>query len=361
MEDYAVAASGFAWASAYYHRNGRTADANNAAERARQYIRQAFDQTYSLCLHRAGTNCGQCEIFSEAEAATLQALIAQDLVEVLTYNRGENPNYGVGLLTILSAAAQGLEVAQRPYTVTSALEPILAQGLFRQGQRRTSTSPGTCRPWGNQCYEYGTCTTRFCGDFGYRPGMYPVKAFLQDFYSIDGLLPLVLFGDNFQFSQFCNSGFHACNDFFGDGRLAIYYYLAYVWPYLYQPPLAGRSFANDFYGPLVDVDVPAPMQVITGKTFFFGWAIDRETAVVSVTFDVDGEPVSLQGYHYGGARPDVCDYFNLSKCPYCPSGWGGDFDPGNEFENGTHLLRVTARSVAGQTTSYERYFVIDRP
>lgn len=108
---------------------------------------------------------------------------------------------------------------------------------------------------------------------------------------------------------------------------------------------------------MLDVDVPAHMAVITGKTFFFGWAIDRETAIASVTFTLDGVPITLEGYNYGGARQDVCDTFGLSKCPYCPSGWAGYFDPVG-YSNGTHLLRVTARSVNGQTSSYNRYFTI---
>ena len=52
--------------------------------------------------------------------------------------------------------------------------------------------------------------------------------------------------------------------------------------------------------------------------------------------------------------------FCLSKCPYCPSGWGGDFDPAS-FANGIHLLRITAKSVNGQTATYDRHFVINRP
>lgn len=358
MEDYSIAASGFAWSALYYHLNGRPTDANVAAERAKEYIRKAYDQTYSLCLRRTSNACTQCEIFEESQASTLQSLIAQDQIEVLTYNRGENPSYGVGNLTILSAAAQALERAQRPYTVTSSLEPILAQGLFRQGQKRVGATGG-CATWGSSCYEYGTCTARSCADFGYRPSMFPVKAFLAEYYSIGGQLPLILTTGYYQFNGFCSSGYSACDYFFGDGRLAFYYNLAFAWPYSYQPSLAGRTYADDFYGPMLDVDVPANMQTVTGKTFFFGWAIDRETAIASVTFTLNGTAIKLDGYHYGGARQDVCDYFGLSKCAYCPSGWAGDFDPA-PYPNGTYLLRATARTVNGQTATYDRYFVINK-
>jgi hypothetical protein len=75
---------------------------------------------------------------------------------------------------------------------------------------------------------------------------------------------------------------------------------------------------------------------------------------------VDYATVALDNYNYGGARTDVCAYFGLAKCPYCPSGWAGRYDPKN-LANGTHLLRVTATDVSGKTATSDRYFVVNGP
>ena len=356
MDDYTVAAAGFAWAAAYYQLNGMPTEAANASNRAKAFIHQSFDQMYSVCLHRVGMACNQCELITDA--TSLQNAIANDTIEVVTYNRGDNPNYGAGLQTLLSAAFHGLEIAGQPYDVTDPLDRILAQGMVRHAQRRLSSPTVVCQPWGDHCYTGDpSCSTQSCTDLGYRPGMYPVRPVLQQHFSINNALPLIR-TDVYQFDQFCDMGFHACNRFFGDGRLAIYDRLAFEWPYARsRPVLAGRTAVNDFNPPMLDVDVPAHLEVITGKTYFFGWAIDRETAVASVSFTLDGVPIALEGYNYGGSRQDVCDHFGLAKCPYCPSGWAGYFDP-SSYPNKTYLLRVTARSVNGQTTSYDRHFVI---
>jgi hypothetical protein len=311
------------------------------------------------------------------------ALTAGTHYSVGVYLAGTGGAYRYGM-TSMPAVLGDATIEGTCYRPSYGGEPCAYSGLITGTNygmadiRYTTGGADGCQDWNSNCSRYGLdCGVHeACEDgFKYRPGMYPVKAFLQRFYGTDLILGATTSSYPFQFDVFCpgfvdpdpaiRGKFHACGglrgeiDFFGDGRLAAYRDLP-AWvgnlPWLVGP----QWTAADVEPPRLWADVPAHMQVVNEPTDFVGWAIDRESAIVSVKFQVDGADVHLDGYNYGGARTDVCEYFGLSKCPYCPSGWGGRFDP-KGLANGTHLLHVTATDVSGKSASFDRYFVVNRP
>jgi hypothetical protein len=289
------------------------------------------------------------------------------------YLAGSGGAYRYSLRSMPSVVADA-SIDGTCYRFSSTAEPCSYSGVISGVDygmadiQYTTASTDPCQPWGGNCSFIGdTCQpTKGCEeDINYAPGMYPVKSFLQKFYATDLILP-----SGFQFDAFCptfvddqhpnqRTRFHACEGFFGDGRRAAYRDLT---RWIDNPPLLmGPQWTPaDVEPPRLWADVPSYMQVINDPTDFFGWAIDRESAIVSVKFYVDGIQVQLQGYNYGGARTDVCSTLGLSKCPYCPSGWGGKFDP-SALANGTHTLHITATDVSGKTAPFDTTFVVNRP
>jgi hypothetical protein len=157
-----------------------------------------------------------------------------------------------------------------------------------------------------------------------------------------------------QFSGLCSpSKFSSTGAFFNDGRYAAYYQISSEWAYGTQPPVWGPS-------PAKYVDFPQSATPVSGTTTFSGWAFDGESnatlTAASFSFTVDGTPVTLQGFTYGGWRTDVCSTFGVNKGANCPVGWGGTFNPAG-LSTGTHLLKVQVTSANGQSiSSFQRSF-----
>ena len=364
MDDYSVAAAGFAWAALYEAQNGRPY--SSLAGTALSHFHSSFSQTESVCLHSIAQSCTTCLQISNP--TDLQTQIAAGTLEVLTYNHGfANPNYGLGLLTSLSAASEAL--SNLPGTTyaysASALEPAIAQGLFREAQHNANPATSVCsNSWAANCYSWATCGLQSCGDSTadgpYTPDMYPVKPFLSGKLAIGGGLPLVLTTGSVQFDNFCANKFATGNGFFQDGRLAVYRDLAWSWPYLHnQPGLSGANAIASPAAPLQHVDVPAGNQSLGNTTTFSGWAIASDAAIASLSFTLDGHSYTgLQNFTYGVPRQDVCDAYSIAECGGCPVGWSGSFNP-TGITNGSHTLVATAKDADGQTSTFSRTFIVN--
>jgi len=88
-----------------------------------------------------------------------------------------------------------------------------------------------------------------------------------------------------------------------------------------------------------------------------GWAIDA-SGVVSRTFKIDGQPVTLIGAVQAVYRSNVCSSYPQIPDPNCPYvGWRAYFDS-TPFPNGGHTLTATFVDAAGNATTFNRSFII---
>lgn len=384
MDDYTVAAAGHAWAGTYlWFTQSTTQNFRTAAwyfGEAQKYLRLSLSPQDTLCVRDVLPTASMCTAckndyntryqnnsFTAADVTAVRDAIANNTLEVLSFEHGiENPNYGIGLLTLVATAIRGLEAGGWAFPVTD-FQKVMAQGLFRTGQYHAPQTADACQAaWLNNCVGTpcsmadhcisGDCFSSSCGDDQgggpYDAGMYPVKKLITDKFSLPAGSAVLLPDPRYQFANFCPNKFGASNVFFHDGRYASYYQIPYQWA-VSQPRLAGVN-------PVQYVDAPWPGQEIRGATTFSGWAFDGEgtLAAASLSFTIDGQPTTLQGYTYGGARTDVCAAHGISKGANCPVGWSGTFTPPPGFAAGNHVLRVTAMSANGTSiSSFQRSFV----
>jgi hypothetical protein len=387
MDDYTVAAAGHAWAGTYltWTRsstwNGR--DSGWFRGQAKSYIKLSVSPKHTLCVrYLSSTMCAACsdeyntaydyDWLTPTDAATLRNKIANHEVEVLSFEHGyENPSYGVGLLTSIGTALQGLRMSADSY-VASEFQKAMVHGLFRTGQSHAPTNAVVCQAsWLNNCVGFNCqmpgahCLSGNCdppaygcaddpGSRAYTADMFPVRPLLDDasafkFDPAYGIASPILGSPSYQFTGFCGSRFSPTASFLNDARYAAYYQIPYVWSYVSQPPLQGVN-------PVQHVDFPKPPslnQPVTGTTTFSGWAFDGEgtLSAASFSFTLDGQPYALQNLFYGGSRQDVCNAYGLTNQGSCLLGWSGTFTPPMGFSAGTHTLVVTVRSANGLSTS----------
>ena len=296
MDDYAVAAAGHAWAGAYLSITQSTTPDRDAAwflNEARRYIKLSLSPQDSLCVRAVTSSANACKAclndynfgyLNNGDPTTLRNDIYFNRREVLGFEHGfENPNYGLGLLTSVSIATQGLQMATGTPYVPSYYEKVMAHGIFRTGQRHApQTSNGCQTAWlnncvGLECTMVGHCLSGFCQsppngcgeDFGgvkYDAGMYPVKALLQNEFAMPSGRTLMLGSPSYQFDQFsglCSpSKFSSTAPFFHDGRYAAYYRISSQWAYGTQPPLGGNVLPS----PLTLTSTPSPSSSTAGTT-----------------------------------------------------------------------------------------------
>src|SRR5258708_2422004 len=255
MDDWTVAAEGYAWRAAYFRKTGRGAW-RQERQNAINAIRMSFDTDDSICISMPGrplgTN-GPCN-------ASASEINASPSAVVLPLNHGsENANYGIGLVTSLANAFFALSVAQDPVNLESDLPynasdiRNIMNGLFVQGERATGDSSGT--NWSNACYlatsqMTGTSNTTYTGMFSdddvtlsnpnptsndpnplfaYQPNMYPLYDFYFHYFpsSLDSS-GFQFTGNYFPLSIFqANEPNHAA--FLGVARREVYYTLTYDW------------------------------------------------------------------------------------------------------------------------------------
>lgn len=270
MDDYTVAASAWAWISAYEFSRGRSAEPWASAA---VYALRASLGAESVCVHIPSLSASNPCAASVADLAAGRA-------QVMSLNHGQQSvHYGFGLMTSVAAAVLALNYAGVPFEFT-AEERIRANGLRHEAQRKSDPDgqwfkkncARNLRREGNQ---WTADWDADCGEsttFGYRPRMYG----LADFYTRYVGPPAstcVDFGIEqraYQFDTFDQSLFSdSYLDFQNAGRRATYGLLAHHW-WKTPPPMPERA------KPLNDFEPIGFLEEITDGGVAIGWACDRD-------------------------------------------------------------------------------------
>lgn len=121
-------------------------------------------------------------------------------------------------------------------------------------------------------------------------------------------------------------------------------------------PAVGVTVDNSV--PIRYVDSPSHYQSVSGTTVLIsGWAIDA-SRVVSRTFQIDGQALTLIGALQTVSRATVCSAHPEVADPNCPNvGWRGYFDS-TRYPNGSHTLTATFVDAAGNPSTFSQTFVI---
>jgi hypothetical protein len=386
MDDYTVAAAGHAWAGTYLWFTQSTTqnpyrDAAWFWNQSKSYLKLSFSPQDTLCVHPFSpttTACAACSdnystkylnnTFSAQDITDLrnainnQAFGGSDSLEVLSFEHNlETPNYGAGLLTSVGIAMRGLQVGGSAFVPTD-FQKVMARGLFRTAQYHATSTTNACQAtWlsncvGLSCSMAGHCISGTCAPPpngcaesappAYEAGMYPIRKLIDDNFSLGSGNDVIL-GTGYQFNGFCASKFSSSAGFFHDGRYAAYYQIPYQWA-VQQPWVWGVS-------PAQAVDAPqSSTPVHSGANTFSGWAFDGEAGATLTTanfsFKIDGSPVTLTGFAYGGWRNDVCSTTGVNKGANCPVGWSGTYTPSG-LSTGPHTFQVIVTSANGQSVS----------
>lgn len=218
-DDQSQAAVAYAWTGAYEALAGRTGSARPRLDRAEALLAESFAPGSFLCVAPGSdalpVPCGAVE--------SLPGALDEGRVSVAVFNHGfENMGYGVGLMTSFSSAALALELAGRPVTLSPAERAVLRSVLAR-GRRAATTDGSAFLP--DACYrvEAGRLLEgQGCADLGYRPAMFPVRAFYD---RKVGVPP----GEGFGYDRFDASLFDADDPFLHLGRAAVYGHLGFSW------------------------------------------------------------------------------------------------------------------------------------
>ena len=125
VDDYSVAAPGFAWAAAYRYRRGDSpTDVTSLVNQAKGAIQAAFNE---VCIR-----AGDATTFCNGTTAQLNAGTAY----TLSLEHGQQmPSYGFGLMTSVVSAARAMEAAQGDPNYVYQFpddQKIIAQGLARE-------------------------------------------------------------------------------------------------------------------------------------------------------------------------------------------------------------------------------------
>ena len=114
--------------------------------------------------------------------------------------------------------------------------------------------------------------------------------------------------------------------------------------------------------PRVFIGRPLTNEVISGTFEVRGWAIDATLlSTSSLSFEIDGLPISLGGFAYGSYRQGACTANADLNSPNCPDvGWEGMLHS-TTLGNGLH--EITLRGVDSSGNSRERTipFTVDNP
>ncbi|MFL6234430.1 MAG: hypothetical protein ACJ76N_14960 [Thermoanaerobaculia bacterium] len=360
MDDYTVAAAGHAWAGAYLGLtqsstwNGR--DSGWFRGEAKRYIKLSLSPKDSLCVRSlSDSQCASCsdeynaaydgDWISGLDAVGLRNKIVNEQAEVLSFEHGyENPSYGVGLLTLLGAALQGLEVAGDSY-VANEFQKVMVHGLFRTGQGHAPWGGTVCQAnWLNNCVGINCssmagvhCLAANCdpppygcaddpgGDNpnsrAYAADMFPVKPLLDDARGFKlnpdsgwGIESPIFGADTgfYQFTDFCSSRFKPEEAFRHDGRYAAYYQIPYVWRYVRSqlyPPTGWVDGYNQqhIWGWACDPDYPTQsnrVDIYTTSWQYLGSADANHPSSAPINSICRGGSAHyFDFYHNGGIAP----------------------------------------------------------
>jgi len=251
MDDYAIAASGWAWIAAYQRVTARDwVPARNAAI---YYIQQSLNPYDAVCINMPGrgldSSTGPCN-------ATQSELSSG--AKIVSLNHGnQTPAYGLGLMTSIASAFVALDVVQAPvntYSELSSGQRAVIEGLFVEGQASTDTSgnflsTGCVKPNASSSTGFDTgwpCWDQIGwqglgyedanGSTPYRAKFYPIKNFYTAYGFSTGSPSL------YQFDQFDDTFATDTFRFFGPGRKETYLTLASTWVNpMGRPALTGNS------------------------------------------------------------------------------------------------------------------------
>jgi hypothetical protein len=279
MDDYAIAASGFAWKAAYWRASGRYYQSPRNS--AISYMRNSLLDSESICVHSPltywiDTNMGT---MFEAPACnkTASDLDGSGDAVVISLNHGnQTPAYGFGLLTSVAAGAVALEVANNPISTGdfSPNELKALKHLWKEAVDKTNSSSGAFRSmrtgdancynmaglssgsrtlqenWGCEDQQFGwgdtteqTLNARLPnfgeGNLAYDARWYPMATFYDRYSFTKGS------GGGYAFSTFSDPDNRFSNNtvdagFYGPGRYETYNTLSSVW-FNSRPPLTARS------------------------------------------------------------------------------------------------------------------------
>jgi len=323
MEDYSVAAWGFAWHAAYLKAAG-DARWQGEADSAVTNIVASFSTDDSLCIYDGTVDSDSITTRGPCRAPSpnlVSNLVPGHPENVLALNHGqENANYGLGLLTLLADAYEGLDLAGVNASATAQFQAkagdirLLTNALFLRSQQ-ISTSDGS-RWVSDQCF-FGTgtghraltrddmkpdnrnrpCYDRFGGDTPgpgthyYQPAMYPVFKFISD-----RIVPLSpnngaynFDGTGFPTSSFTIGEGDDINVFFGWGRYTAYYLQPLAW----WPDKLPAAFSCE----VSDATITAPATVGGGAT---AGASVPSTPGATYSWSIQGGTITA-----GGHSPNV--------------------------------------------------------
>lgn len=122
-------------------------------------------------------------------------------------------------------------------------------------------------------------------------------------------------------------------------------------------PYSIRLVVPDTEAPRRWIDYPSHNQPVNGPFLLQGWATDASGVdPSSITFKVDGVPVTPASFTYGTARPDVCSVHGDLNDPNCPNvGFTGQLNA-SQFAPGPHTLTMTVKDTLGNTATFNRTF-----
>lgn len=251
MDDYTLAATGFAWVAAYESKVNRPDKSEDAARRARAAVNESLTSPESICVYDSKADPDKTSDPQHRGPCRYPlSSLGNGSAEVVSLNHGwQSPAYGIGLMTSISSAAVALEIAGQRLSLTgSALQ--VAKELFREAQKHTEPGGGSFNvyptrndgevcdgpPEAKYCYlvsgeSLEACKS--CNDpFNYNPQMFPLKQFYER-YVYNGQVPdegytfgafnSGLFGDSCRLDPRSPFSLPGClGGFFADGRRVFY-------------------------------------------------------------------------------------------------------------------------------------------
>jgi hypothetical protein len=250
LEDHAIAALAQGWRTAWYRLTARDWSTDRSA--AITQIRNTLSDTVNCIHHKTRTydsSRGPCN-------ATLAELEADTTgnIEMMTLNHGyQNPAYGVGQLTHVSATYVGLEVAFEPVTSLNVGTTYrnMARQLYREGNAKAVPSGAfgqNCRQLVNGVLTPAT-TPVGCWDpqggktqaNGYRADFFPVAQWFDSY----GYSRTLAAGQPsiWPFVTFNRGAFSEIDGVWGPGRIEAYFTMANQWLSTVgnKPPLHSRG------------------------------------------------------------------------------------------------------------------------
>jgi hypothetical protein len=308
MDDYAVAASAYAWIAAFESSRGRESEPWGLA--AIEALRAALGSE-SICIHRPDLDASNPCNASVGE-------VLEGRAEVMSFNHGQQSvHYGFGLMTSVAAAVLALSRAGIEFEF-DADEKARAIGLIAEAQSKCdpdgrSFKLNCARNLRHDGRRWQADHEADCGEsllFGYRPGMYPLSHFYTRYV---GPPPATSFDFGaeqpaYPFDSFDATLFGSSRAVFQNaGRRVTYGLLAYRW-WVDPPPLAHSGLPLNDYAPI------GRLENIDEEGVARGWACDpddpRRAVEVRIRF-VDGEWTEIVADTSAGewrdSSSDSCD------------------------------------------------------